>query len=169
MSGGVYDNKLNIWFASKKLKAGQKYSLEVVFFKENEDTDEITYLSSPQIVTFTAVKAPGAPKLKLKNNKITMKKEAGVSENLVFKETNIAERYITKLYNNKKGNEANNFLKYFELSQDKKALVLKKSLTPEEISAIRAEDLTGWIEYYGLNAAYKRTEVIRTKITVKLI
>ena len=164
-----YDNELNIWFASKKLKAGQKYSLEVVFYKLNQNTDEITYLSSPQIVTFTAVKAPGAPKLKLKNNKITMKKEAGVSENLVFKETNIAERYITKLYNNQKGNEVNNFLKYFELSPDKKALVLKKSLTPEEISAIRAEDLTGWIEYYGVNAAYKRTEVIRTKITVKLI
>ena len=163
-----YDNELNIWFASKKLKAGQKYSLEVVFYKGNENTDEITYLSSPQIVTFTAVKAPGAPKLKLKNNKITMKKEAGVSENLVFKETNIDKRYITKLYNNKKGNEVNNFLKYFELSPDKKALVLKKSLTPEEINAIRAEDLTGWIEYFGENAAYKRTEVIRTKITVKL-
>ena len=169
VEGEVDDNnELHIWFASKKLKAGQEYSLEVVFYKGNENTDEITYLSSPQTVTFTSVKAPGAPKLKLKNNKITMEKKAGVSENLVFKETNIAERYITKLYNNKKGNEANNFLNYFELSPDKKALVLKKSLTPEEISAVRAEDLTGWIEYFGLNAAYKRTEVIRTKITVKL-
>ena len=94
-----------------------------------------------------------------------MKKQSGVSENLVFSTNkNIVRKPVYTLYNNRdsKGN-VNKFLENFKLSDDHESLIFIG-----DPATVSKDDLVGWVEYEGWNAVGESTGVIRTKITVKL-